>query len=72
MALTDLRAGGMDTMPIIAALGEICVKVAKSDPENAAIYLDSLTSILDATAQAIRGKAAMNMAQAIFGSRGND
>ena len=56
IAMTDLRAEGMETVFIMAALAEICVKAAKSEPENAATYLDSVTAILDANAQAIRAK----------------
>jgi hypothetical protein len=69
MTLTALRAEGMDTVFIIGALGEICVKAAKSEPENAATYLDSLTAILDANAQAIRAGTVVNMAEALVGSR---
>ena len=69
IAMTDLRAEGMETVFIMAALADICVTAAKSEPENAATYLDSVTAILDANAQAIRAGTVVNMAQAIFGSR---
>ena len=67
--LTDLQAQDVDATFIIAALGEICAKVAKSDPEHGLTHLESLVAILDANAQAMRAGTVMNMAQAIFGSR---
>jgi len=66
IALKDLRAEGMDTVFIMGALGEICVRAAKSEPEQAADYLDSLIAVLDANAQAIRAGTVINMAQALF------
>jgi hypothetical protein len=69
MVLTDLRAEGMETVFIIAALAEICVKAAKSEPEQAAAHLEALTAILDANAQAIRGGRVVNLAHALFGDR---
>jgi hypothetical protein len=69
MTLTDLRAQGMDTVFILAALAEIAAKVARFNPEEGQAPLDAMIAVLDANAQAMRGGAAINMGQVIFGSR---
>jgi hypothetical protein len=53
--LTDLRAEGMNTTFILAALTEISAKVARFDPEEGRAPLDAMISVLAATAQAMRG-----------------
>ena len=53
--LTDLRAEGMNTAFILAALTEISAKVARFDPEEGQAPLDAMISVLAATAQAMRG-----------------
>ena len=66
-ALTVIRAEGVDPVFIIPAMGEVCAKIAKAEPDGAA-WMESLAAILHAQAQAMRGKNVMNMAKAIFGS----
>jgi hypothetical protein len=67
--LSDLLKQGKDPTFIIASLSEIILKAVKADPEHGPIALDSLVSVLDASAQAMRGKIVKNLAQAMFGDR---
>jgi hypothetical protein len=64
--MTDFRAQGIDTTFIIAALGEICVKAARSEPEYEQTHLDALAAVLQASAQAKRAGSVFQMARAIF------
>ncbi|GJH22782.1 hypothetical protein CBA19CS22_39590 [Caballeronia novacaledonica] len=45
--LEDLIASGKDPVFIISALGEIALRVAKSDPEHGATALRALITVLD-------------------------
>ena len=61
--MSDLRAQGVDTPPILAALTEIIVKAAASEPGKAAGYLENVMAVLDANAQSLRAAEVMKLAK---------
>jgi hypothetical protein len=68
--MTDLRAQGMDTSFILAALTEIMMKAATSEPEKAAGYLENVMAILDANTQSLRAANVMQQFWNSFGQSG--
>ncbi|MEM8488912.1 MAG: hypothetical protein AAF564_25430 [Bacteroidota bacterium] len=54
--MTDLRAQGTDTVPIVLALGDICLKAARSEPERHEEYLNSLIAIFDTEIKAAKAE----------------
>lgn len=61
--MTDLRAQGTDTQPIIYALSEICLKAASSEPKCQEEYLNNLVAIFDTAAKAVRAKKVLEKAK---------
>lgn len=60
--MTDLRAQGADTAPIIHALGEICLKAARSEPKHIEEHLNNFVAIFDTEIKAARAKNIRNLA----------